>query len=191
MRIIRKHVIHAVFLMIVPAIFLSGSLDAAAQGMAACASVADHIPRSASETPRPVTVITRREIELSGAQNVRDTLSDRSVFNGFGLHRPAVAGGGRQVILVNGRRVSYSGFDHEAFPLSTVERIEIPGDSAAAPHEEIRDAGRDYSRGTWTPGGRMTQSMGAKAPFGRDARCEWTRGHARWVAMFNGGGHRG
>ena len=169
--------------------------------------------------PRPVSVITRRDIELSGAQNVRDLLLSRLDFNSFGLYRPFVAGGGRLVILVNGRRVSYSGFDAEAFPLSAVERIEILSDSAAALHgghaiggainivlrrdfkgvevqagaarprqagadseqgsfvwggalgrgramigvdivrrEEIRDADRDYSRGSWTPGGSFADS---------------------------------
>ena len=96
--------------------------------------MAGHIPRPASEIPRPVSVITRRDIELSGAQNVRDLLLSRLDFNSFGLYRPFVAGGGRLVILVNGRRVSYSGFDAEAFPLSAVERIEILSDSAAALH---------------------------------------------------------
>ena len=216
---IRKNVIHAVFLTFFPAIFLAGARDAVAQEKTPGMSVSGHVSRSASETPRPVSVITRRDIELSGAQNVRDLLSSRLVFNSFGLYRSSVAGSSRRVILVNGRRVSYSGFDYEAFPLSAIERIEILSDNAAALHgghaiggainivlrsdfkgfevqagaarprlegadseqgsfvwggalgkgravigldivrrEEIRDADRDYSRGTWTPGGPFADS---------------------------------
>lgn len=218
----RKHIFYAVFPAFFLAIFLSGAIEVSAQEKAtdAGASVASHIPRPASETPLPVAVITRRDIELSGARNVRDLLSSRSVFNIFGIYRPSVAGNGRRVVLVNGRRVSYSGFDYEVFPLSAIERIEILGDSAAALHggyavggainivlrsefkgfevragvgrpsqagadseqgsfvwggalgrgravvgvdvvrrEEIRDADRDYSRGTWTPGGPFADSQ--------------------------------
>ena len=221
MLIIPKRTGHAILMAFFLAIFLAGAIEVAAEEKAVSAgsSVAGHIPRSASEIPRPVSVITRRDIELSGAQNVRDLLLSRLDFNSFGLYRPFVAGGGRRVILVNGRRVSYSGFDAEAFPLSAVERIEILSDSAAALHgghaiggainivlrrdfkgvevqasaarpgqagadseqgsfvwggalgrgravigldvvrrEEIRDADRDYSRGSWTPGGPFADS---------------------------------
>ena len=219
MRAIRKHVFHVTFLMLFPVIFVVGAMEAAAQEKGAGASVASRIPRAASDSLRPVSVITRRDIELSGAQNVRELLSSRLTFNSFGLYRPSVAGSGRRVILVNGRRVSYSGFDYEAFPLSAIERIEILGDNAAALHgghaiggainivlrrdfkgfearvgaarpkldgadseqgsfvwggalgrgravvgldvvrrEEIRDADRDYSRGSWTPGGPFADS---------------------------------
>lgn len=134
MRTIRKHVFHVILLMLFPAIFLGGAIDAASEEKGAGASAAGHISRPASETPRPVSVITRRDIELSGARNVRELLQSRLAFNSFGLYRPSVAGSGRRVVLVNGRRVSYSGFDAEAFPLSAIERIEILGDSAAALH---------------------------------------------------------
>ena len=221
MLIIPKRTGHAILIAFFLAIFLAGAIEVAAEEKAVSAgsSVAGHIPRPASDTPHPVSVITRRDIELSGAQNVRDLLLSRLDFNSFGLYRPFVAGGGRRVILVNGRRVSYSGFDAEAFPLSAVERIEILSDSAAALHgghaiggainivlrrdfkgvevqagaarprqagadseqgsfvwggalgrgravigldvvrrEEIRDADRDYSRGSWTPGGPFADS---------------------------------
>ena len=215
----RKHFLFTAFLTLLPAIFLGGAIDAASEEKGAGASVAGHVSRLASETPRPVSVITRRDIELSGAQNVRELLQSRLAFNSFGLFRPSVAGSGGRVILVNGRRVSYSGFDTEAFPLSAIERIEILSGDAAALHgghavggainivlrsglkgfeaqvgaarpgqagadseqggfvwggalgrggavigvdvvrrEEIRDADRDYSRGTWTPGGPFADS---------------------------------
>ena len=221
MRTIPKRTGYAALMAFFLAIFPAGAVDTAAQEKSAGerASAAGHVPRPASESPRPVHVITRQDIELSGAQNVRDLLQSRAVFNSFGLYRSSVAGSGRRVILVNGRRVSYSAFDTEAFPLSAIERIEILSGDAAALHgghavggainivlrsgfkgvevragaarpgqegadsgqgsfvwggalgqgravvgvdlvrrEEIRDADRDYSRGSWTPGGSFADA---------------------------------
>lgn len=81
----------------------------------------------------PVKVITRRDIELSGTKRITDLLG-RSAFNSFGLERPLVLGGGRVLILVNGRRVSDSGVDTDTIPISAVERIEIFNDSTSALH---------------------------------------------------------
>lgn len=81
----------------------------------------------------PVTVITRRDIELSGVKRISDLLG-RSSFNNFGLERPFVLGGGRILILVNGRRVADSGVDTDTIPISAVERIEIFSDSTSALH---------------------------------------------------------
>ncbi len=232
MRTIPKRTGYAALMAFFLAIFPAGAVDTAAQEKSAGerASAAGHVPRSASESPRPVHVITRQDIELSGAQNVRDLLQSRAVFNSFGLYRSSVAGSGRRVILVNGRRVSYSDFDYEAFPLSAIERIEILSGDAAALHgghavggainivlrsgfkgvevragaarpeqaggdsehgsfvwggalgqgravvgvdvvrrEEIRDADRDYSRASWTPGGSFADardvSVGGNTAF--------------------------
>lgn len=79
----------------------------------------------------PVTVITRRDIELSGVKRITDLLG-RSAFNSFGLKRPLVLGTGRALILVNGRRVADSGVDLDTIPVSAVERIEIFSDSTSA-----------------------------------------------------------
>ncbi|MDE0332042.1 MAG: TonB-dependent receptor [Nitrospinae bacterium] len=125
----RKLTAYIIFLTFFPAIFHAGATGVSAQEKAAGPSVAGRIPRPASGTLRPVAVITRRDIELSGAQNVRDLLSSRADFNSFGLYRPYVAKG-RYAILVNGRRAG--SFDSESFPLSAVERVEILGASAAA-----------------------------------------------------------
>lgn len=81
----------------------------------------------------PVKVITRRDIELSGVKRVRHLLG-RAAFNNFGLQRPLVLGGGRTLILVNGRRVSDTGVDTDTIPLTAVERIEIFTDSTSALH---------------------------------------------------------
>ena len=81
----------------------------------------------------PVAVITQRDIELSGIKRVTDLLGRRA-FNSFGLQRPLVLGGGRALILVNGRRVADSGVDLDAIPIAAVQRIEIFSDSTSALH---------------------------------------------------------
>ena len=184
-------------------------------------SVASHIPTAAADVARPLAVIDRTDIELSGMKNVWDLLLSRKDYNDFGLHRPFVFGGDRVAVLVNGRRVSDSTFDIEALPISAVERVEILSNSAAALHgghaiggavnimlkrklegvevqtgadlptgvggdtghgsalwggslggghvvigvdvfqrQEVRDADRDYSRASWTPGGPFAAAGG-------------------------------
>lgn len=81
----------------------------------------------------PVKVITRRDIELSGVKRITDLLG-RSAFNNFGLQRPFVLGGGRALVLINGRRVSDSGVDTDAIPIAAVQHIEIFSDSTSALH---------------------------------------------------------
>ena len=98
-------------------------------------SVAGNIPNSTADAVRPLTVIDREDIQLSGMRNVYDLLNagyGRGYFNNFGSFRPFVAGSGRVAVLINGRRVSDSIFDLGTLPISGVERIEILGDSAAA-----------------------------------------------------------
>ncbi len=95
-------------------------------------SVAGQIPTTPGDAVRPLTVIDREDIELSGMRNVYDLLTGRLSYNNFGIFRPFVAGGGRVAILINGRRVSDSIVDLHTLPISGVERIEILGDSAAA-----------------------------------------------------------
>ncbi len=98
-------------------------------------SVAGQIPTASAEAVRPLTVIDREDIELSGMRNVYDLLNSgygRGYFNNFGSFRPFVAGSDRVAVLINGRRVSDSTFDLDTLPISGVERIEILGDSAAA-----------------------------------------------------------
>ena len=58
---------------------------------------------------RPVAVIDRRDIEMSGLTNVRELLLSRSVYNSFGLHRPFVLGTGRAA--VSRQRAPHIGLD--------------------------------------------------------------------------------
>lgn len=95
-------------------------------------SVAGQIPTAPADAVRPLTVIDRKDIDLSGMRNVYDLLLGRLDYNNFGIYRPFVLGSGRVAVLINGRRVSDSVFDLHTLPISGIERIEILGDSAAA-----------------------------------------------------------
>lgn len=97
-------------------------------------SVAGNIPTAPADAVRPLTVIDREDIQLSGMRNVYDLLNSgygRGYYNNFGIFRPFVAGRGRAAVLINGRRIPDSIVDLHTLPISGVERIEILGDSAA------------------------------------------------------------
>ncbi len=125
-----------VFRAVIAAMMVMTAAHATAQDEAAdrVPSVASRIPRATAEAPRPVAVIDRQDIEMSGITNVRRLLLRRAVFNSFGLYRPLVLGTGRAAVLVNGRRIADSTLDLDTLPISAVERVEILGDSAAVLH---------------------------------------------------------
>ena len=110
-------------------------------------SVASRIPSSPADAARPVAVIDREDIELSGMTNVHDLLADRSAYNGFGLHRPLVLGSGRAVFLIDGRRVPDPNASYvlEFLPVSAVERVEILSAGASALHAARPLPGRSTS----------------------------------------------
>ena len=109
------------------------------------------IPTAVSDAPRPVTVLDRQEIELSGLGNVADVLRT-TTYNSFGSFRDRSGtsfgqialvglrglGEDRTAVLINGRRVpgnpltGTSAVDLNTIPLSAVERIEMLTDSASA-----------------------------------------------------------
>lgn len=109
------------------------------------------IKRAAIEGALPVTVISREAIEVSGKTTVADLLQN-STFNSFGSNKPASGssaqsmselslrglGGGRSLILIDGRRLplspqfSEAGSDLNSIPLAAVERVEILTDGASA-----------------------------------------------------------
>lgn len=78
---------------------------------------------------QPVTVITRRDIELSGITTIDQLLLGRSVFNDFGLYRPFILGDNYTSVTINGQRITDTSFDYNTIPMSAVERIEIFKDS--------------------------------------------------------------
>ena len=65
-------------------------------------SVASCIPASPAGAARPVTVIDREDIALSGVTDTYDLLVDRSAYNDFGLRRPLVLGSAHAVFLIDG-----------------------------------------------------------------------------------------
>lgn len=109
------------------------------------------IKRAEVEGALPVTVITRQDIEISGKTTVADLLQN-STFNSFGSNKPSSGssamtmseislrglGGGRTLVLVDGRRAplspqfSEAGADLNSIPLAAVERVEILSDGASA-----------------------------------------------------------
>ena len=109
------------------------------------------IKRIDLEEARPVVVITREEIELSGQESVADVLRNSPV-NTFGSSRETSGsnfvgqatislhgiGSTRSLVLLDGRRAPRSPVtanqanDLNIIPLSAVDRIEILTDSASA-----------------------------------------------------------
>jgi iron complex outermembrane receptor protein len=114
--------------------------------------VGTNIPRSEVETALPVQVITREEIDRSGATTLaevmarvsanvlgfNDALSVDGIFNaGLASVNLRGLGDGSTLVLINGRRVANYAFsgaavDVNQIPLSAVERVEILKDGASA-----------------------------------------------------------
>src|SRR5690606_32836386 len=114
-----------------------------------------NIPRTDTETPSPVQVITRQEIDRTGKNNVAEYLQTltaagaRPIPHTFGT---GFAGGGAGIalrglgagctlILLNGRRMATYGLaddgqkvftDLSTIPLDAVERVEVLKDGASA-----------------------------------------------------------
>ena len=102
------------------------------------------IKTSVEDTPRPVSIVNRLDIELSGMETVADVLRN-SNFNTGGSYSEQSGssfgqialvdirglGADRTAILINGRRVpgnpltGSAAVDLNAIPLSAVERIQV------------------------------------------------------------------
>ncbi|OAX66867.1 TonB-dependent receptor [Xanthomonas translucens pv. arrhenatheri] len=114
-----------------------------------------NIPRTNTETPSPVQVITRQEIDRTGKSTVAEYLqtltSDgagsipKSFGNGFAGGGAGISlrglGAGSTLVLLNGRRMATYGLaddgqkvftDLSTIPLDAVERIDILKDGASA-----------------------------------------------------------
>lgn len=108
------------------------------------------VKRADIEGALPVTVVDRATIEASGKVSVAELLQT-STFNSFGSFTPTSGssaqsfsevsmrglGGGRTLVLIDGRRAPTSpqtgeGQDLNTIPLAAVERIEILSDGASA-----------------------------------------------------------
>jgi iron complex outermembrane receptor protein len=113
------------------------------------------IKRVDAETPAPVQVVTREQIEKSGATSITEVLKTLPANNSGSFDENAVAsftpgaggislrglGAQATLVLINGRRVAPFGFasggqttfvDVNSIPLDAVERIDIVLDGASA-----------------------------------------------------------
>ncbi len=114
-----------------------------------------NIPRTNTETPSPVQVITRQEIDRTGKNNVAEYLQTltadgsgsipKTFGNGFAGGGAGISlrglGAGSTLILLNGRRMATYGLaddgqkvftDLSTIPLDAVERIDVLKDGASA-----------------------------------------------------------
>ncbi len=114
-----------------------------------------NIPRTNTETPSPVQVVTRQEIDRTGKTTVAEYLqtltSDgsgsipKSFGNGFAGGGAGISlrglGAGSTLVLLNGRRMATYGLaddgqkvftDLSTIPLDAVERVEVLKDGASA-----------------------------------------------------------
>jgi iron complex outermembrane recepter protein len=109
------------------------------------------IERAVTETPAPVVVFTRSEIERSGASTLQQLFnylpqasmnndaSGSKIFGGATTIQLRGMPTGTTLVLINGRRTIVSGalftaniFNMNSIPLSAVERVEVLTDSASA-----------------------------------------------------------
>jgi iron complex outermembrane receptor protein len=136
------------------------------------------IKRLASETALPVTVVTRDQIEKSGASNVEDILrrvtassamlSDSTQGAGYATSNANMRGLGANstLILLNGRRLASHPFgsiggsaavDLNSIPFAAIDRIEVLRDGASAIYGTDAVGGvinfitrKDYNKGELT-----------------------------------------
>ena len=125
---------HFVLLLLTCAVAMATTTPGRSAETAAGASVASLISGGPAEDLRPVTVIDRSDIDLSGMRNMWDLLLSRDWYNFHGLDRPLNLGASRIAVLINGRRITDSLYDLDSLPVSAVERIEILSGSAVALH---------------------------------------------------------
>lgn len=146
-----------------------------------------NIPRIDGETPLPVQIITREEIERSGVTTAAQLLERVPAnINGFNdaltIQRTGQAGlsaanlrglgGGSTLVLLNGRRLANYAFagdtvDLNSIPLAAVERVEVLKDGASAIYGSDALAGvinfilrKDYVGAEVTAYGAVTQQGG-------------------------------
>ncbi len=152
------------------------------------------IKRIDTETALPVTVITRKDIEQTGATTAAELLERLSANNGQGYNqtlalgdsaRPGFAGASLRglgsnttLVLLNGRRLAVYAFDGGAVDLNSIalgaiERVEILRDGASAVYGTDAIAGvinfitrKDFRGGELTVNLKSPQHTGGKTESG-------------------------
>jgi iron complex outermembrane receptor protein len=146
-----------------------------------------NIKRIDTETASPVQIISRTEIERSGASSLSDVIRAVAAnntgslsgtdFNSFSPGAKTASlrglGSGSTLVLVNGRRIAQFGitgfqsqFENlDSVPLAAVDRVEVLLDGASAIYGSEAIAGviniilrKDYTGGEVKVGGGMTQT---------------------------------
>ena len=145
----------------------------------ACMALPVH-SQSPAQTPRPVVVIDRMAIELSGLTTLSQLLSSRSTFNVFGIRGLSAAIGGSY--RVDGRPVT--GLDFSTFPLSIVERIELIEEGATRFRGHIGDGTINIVRRRDFQGTEISAGLGRPDQAGIDSNA----GSALWGGPL-GRGH--
>jgi iron complex outermembrane receptor protein len=137
----------------------AGQADPAAPKMERVVVTGSSIKRIDGETALPVQILKREDIERIGASSTEElvkqlsslssqgsatTVANASGFGGGNIATVSLRGlgGGRTLVLVNGRRVSVYGggsagaagssVDINSIPLSAIERVEVLKDGASA-----------------------------------------------------------
>jgi len=144
----------------------------------ACMALPVHSQGSA-QTLKPVAVIDRMAIELSGMTTLSQLLSSRSAFNVFGINGLSSAIGG--TYLVDGRPVT--GLDFSTFPLSSVERIELWEEGATHFSGHIGDGTINIVRRRAFEGTEVLGGLGRPDSSGMD----FNAGSALWGGPMGAG----
>ena len=145
----------------------------------ACSALPVH-SQDAAHTPKPILVIDRTAIELSGMTTLSQFLSSRSAFNVFGIQGLSAAIGGSY--RVDGRPVT--GLDFNIFPLSSIERIELIEEGATRFRGHIGDGTINIVRRRDFQGSEVSAGAGRPEQSGIDSNA----GSAIWGGPV-GGGH--
>jgi iron complex outermembrane receptor protein len=144
---------------LLPAMAAGQAADPAAPKMERVVVTGSSIKRIDGETALPVQILKREDIERVGASSTEElvkqlsslssagsatTVANASGFGGGNIATVSLRGlgGGRTLVLVNGRRVSVYGggsagsagssVDINSIPLSAIERVEVLKDGASA-----------------------------------------------------------
>jgi iron complex outermembrane receptor protein len=145
--------------LLVPAMAAGQADESAAPRMERVVVTGSSIKRIDGETALPVQILKRQDIERIGASSTEElvkqlsslssagsatTVANASGFGGGNIATVSLRGlgGGRTLVLVNGRRVSVYGggsagaagssVDINSIPLSAIERVEVLKDGASA-----------------------------------------------------------
>ena len=159
----RNNLAHSVSVALTSGLLLLGSALASSTALAQDQATnldritvtGSNIPRTNTETPSPVQVVTRQEIDRTGKTTVAEYLQTltadgagsipKTFGNGFAGGGAGISlrglGAGSTLVLLNGRRMATYGLaddgqkvftDLSTIPLDAVERVEVLKDGASA-----------------------------------------------------------